>query len=118
MHTNNGKRWDASTRRRPTPQEDKLERIEKEAAENPLWVRMAVYSTDDSDEEEGVLINQRKLNFKSPSARQLIARTAWWAVHEGFEIVTHAVPADEEVEHVDSREWAKEDQQFLHQKDN
>jgi len=42
---------------------------------------------------EGVVLNEMILNFLSRSDRQRIAKTAWWAMHNGHEMVT--VPIEE-----------------------
>jgi hypothetical protein len=65
-----------------------------------LWIGMQVWDGEDEDR----LLKAESVNFLDPRARQMIARTAWWAMHEGHEMVTWRLEDGETVEHYDSRE--------------
>ena len=65
---------------------------------NTLMIGMCVIDKDDN------IIKQMPLNFMDPNARQVIARTAWWAMHHGHEMVTWPLETGEAVEKIDSRE--------------
>lgn len=65
-----------------------------------LLIGMVVYESPESD----VVIKAETLDFKNKKHRAMIARTAWWAMHEGHEMVTWPLASGEIVEHYDSRE--------------
>jgi len=69
-------------------------------ADNVLMVGLTVYDGEDED----LVLKQCVLNFKDPKARQVIARTAWWAMHSGHEMVTWRLQNGERLERIDSRE--------------
>jgi len=50
---------------------------------NELLIIMTVYDGK-SDE----ILNRKVYNFLDPKCRQIIAKTAWWAMHNGHQLVT------------------------------
>lgn len=50
--------------------------------EPELWVTLSVHNR------QGDMIQSRRINFLSREGRQKIAKTAWWAMHEGHELRT------------------------------
>jgi hypothetical protein len=54
-----------------------------------LWIRLEV-----RDEEDEV-IQTKELDFHTPDARQNIAKTAWWAMHNGYSVETYPMDPDE-----------------------
>jgi len=62
-----------------------------------LKVVMTIY--DGSKEGDGpeCILNQRVYNFLDKYCRTTIARSAWWAMHNGHEMVTRPLEEGEEV---------------------
>jgi len=65
-----------------------------------LLIGMIVYDSPESD----LILKAETLDFKNKKHRAMIARTAWWAMHEGHEMVTWPLDPGEKVEHFDIRE--------------
>lgn len=67
-----------------------------------LWCGMAVYAIDNNGDEQ--LLKQDTFDFHDPGARAMLAKTAWWAMHQGHELVTWPLRPGETVQRYDSRE--------------
>lgn len=65
-----------------------------------LLIGMIVYESPESD----VVLKSETLDFKNKKHRAMIARTAYWAMHEGHEMVTWPLEEGERVPHFDMRE--------------
>ena len=64
---------------------------------NKLLVVMTVWKNTENEEDDEIL-NQRVYNFLDPQQRQKIAKTAWWAMHNGYEMITRPLKKDENVD--------------------
>jgi len=47
-----------------------------------LWIDLTVH------DREGNEVQRKRLDFLTRSGRQNLAKTAWWAMHEGLEVRT------------------------------
>ncbi len=65
-----------------------------------LWIGMQVWD----GEEEDRLLKATEVDFFAPRTREMLAKTSWWAMLNGHEMVTWALKPGETVEHYDSRE--------------
>ena len=65
-----------------------------------MLIGMAVWDGECDDR----LLKQETLDYMNPKHRDMIARTAWWAMHEGHEMVTWRLADGEVAEHYDARE--------------
>lgn len=63
-----------------------------------LLIVMTVYDGNVPDDTEDVILNQRIYNYLDEQTRQKIAKTAWWALHNGHEFILRPLGKDEEVE--------------------
>jgi hypothetical protein len=67
-----------------------------------LLVQVEVVRPTDTEEE--TLLRRFTVNFYDKACRELIAKTAWWAMHKGLEMISHPVSREAIVEDYDHRE--------------
>jgi hypothetical protein len=61
---------------------------------NPIFVRLRVYNSHNE------LIRQTKVEFTNSLGRQFIAKTAWWAMHNGHTLITNPISSQEHVREI------------------
>ena len=52
---------------------------------------------------DGNVLNQREYNFLNQQHRIKIARTSWWAMHNGHSITTYPLDDDEHIEVINTK---------------
>lgn len=57
-----------------------------------------------SGEDSETLLRRFTVNFYDKACRELIAKTAWWAMHKGFEMTSKSVAREDVQEDYDHRE--------------
>lgn len=53
-----------------------------------------------------LVLRRKAINFLDPATRQFIAKTAWWAMHSGYELTTRPLLSYEkpdQIEEIDNR---------------
>ncbi len=66
---------------------------------NKLLIVLTVY--DGHSEHDDVILRQKVVNFKLTPARAFLAKTAWWAMHSGHEMVTRPLLDCESIDDIE-----------------